>query len=81
MVSDDDIASNNRCEREFLEINKGYDTVGSNIIEFIDRVDNIVTTRMVPNKHDDIIKFLKRENALIIRVLCIEEVCLKRVEP
>ncbi|AMQ07891.1 glycosyltransferase [Sporosarcina psychrophila] len=61
-MDSDDIAVNNRCEREQQEIIKGYDIVGSNIAEFIDTIDNIIATRTVPENHEDIVRFVKKRN-------------------
>ncbi|WP_282154472.1 glycosyltransferase [Cytobacillus gottheilii] len=61
-MDSDDIAVTSRCEKQLLEINKGYDIVGSNIDEFINAVDNIVATRIVPEKHEDILQFIKKRN-------------------
>jgi glycosyltransferase involved in cell wall biosynthesis len=61
-MDSDDIAANNRCERQLEVITKGYDIVGSNIDEFIGTVDNVIASRIVPENHDDIAKFSKKRN-------------------
>lgn len=60
----DDIALENRCElqiKEFLK-NKDLCILGSNIDEFYDDPSRIVSSRIVPSKHRDIIKFARRRN-------------------
>lgn len=60
----DDISVENRCElqvNEFLKNNK-LCILGSNIAEFRDNPDKIISSRMVPTKHNEILKFSRRRN-------------------
>lgn len=60
----DDISIAERCEiqiQKFIE-NSELSIVGSNIDEFYDNPDEIVSSRIVPTKHKDILKFSKRRN-------------------
>lgn len=58
MDSDDYIIPNkNEKQLEFLNKNTKYDIVGSNVDEFIDTTDNVVAHRILPEKHEQIIKF------------------------
>lgn len=60
----DDISKKDRCEKE-LEIfdkEKNVGIVGSNIEEFSKNENDIETIRKVPEKHEDIVKFMKKRN-------------------
>lgn len=60
----DDIAVENRCElqvNEFMK-NEKLSIIGSNIAEFYDDPNEIVSSRVVPSNHKDIIKFSRRRN-------------------
>ncbi len=60
----DDISKKDRCEKE-LEVfakEKNIGIVGSNIEEFSKNENNIEAIRNVPEKHEDILKFMKRRN-------------------
>lgn len=60
----DDISVKERCEiqvKEFINNNK-LSIIGSIIDEFEDDPQQIKTSRIVPLKHDDILKFSKRRN-------------------
>lgn len=58
----DDICELDRCEKQLkiFEEDKLVSVVGSNIEEFIGTVDNAVGQRIVPEKHEDICKYLKK---------------------
>lgn len=60
----DDIANINRFEKQlaFLEKNSSIDIVGSNIAEFEDNIENILSYRVVPKNHSDIIKYAHKRN-------------------
>lgn len=62
----DDICNPQRFELQmkFLDENKEIDVVGSNIDEFEENITNIISVRKVPEKYEDIIKFIKRRNPL-----------------
>ena len=60
----DDISLKNRCELQVYEFikDKELDILGSNIDEFYDNPHEIVSSRIVPTTHDEIIKFSRRRN-------------------
>lgn len=60
----DDVAKLNRCEKqlEVFNYNPNIGIVGSNIEEFSSNIDIIDTIRVVPEFHEDIIKFMKKRN-------------------
>lgn len=60
----DDISFPNRCEKEIkiLEDNEELVLVGAWVDEFIDDPHNIISTRRVPYKYDEICKFARRRN-------------------
>lgn len=60
----DDISIPERCEiqvQKFRE-NSEFSIIGSNIDEFYDDPDEIVSSRIVPAEHKDILRFSKRRN-------------------
>lgn len=60
----DDISIPERCElqiQKFIE-KEELSIIGSNIDEFCDNPDEIVSSRVVPTNHNDILKFSKRRN-------------------
>lgn len=60
----DDISLPERCKKqvdEFIE-DPDLDIVGAIIDEFYDDPDNIVSSRNVPTKHEDIVKFMRRRS-------------------
>jgi len=60
----DDISLENRCELQLKEFDKNSDLciVGTWTNEFFDEPSNIVTSRIVPEKHEDIMKFSRRRS-------------------
>jgi len=63
-MDSDDISVENRCElqvEEFIK-NENLCIVGTMIYEFYDDPDNIVSARIVPKKHEDILKFSRRRS-------------------
>ena len=64
-MDSDDICMPNRLEAEYNMLNKGYDIVGSNTKEFIDNIDNVISTRLMPEAHEDIISYSKTRNPFI----------------
>lgn len=58
----DDYAVRERCEKqlEIFEEHPEYDVVGSNVEEFVDGLDNVVSHVILPEKQDDIVAFAKR---------------------
>ncbi len=63
-MDSDDIANSNRCEEELkmFETDPSLDIVGSNINEFIEKIDNVISKRLLPEKHGNILKFSKERN-------------------
>lgn len=61
-MDSDDISCPNRFEKqlECFEKDENLSLVGSNISEFIDNDQNIISKRNVPEKHQDICKYLKK---------------------
>ena len=61
----DDIAKRDRCERQLLEFEKNpaLDLIGSSVDEFYHSPSEIVSRRVVPQKHEDIYEFAKRRSA------------------
>lgn len=59
IMDSDDYAIPTKFEKQmkFLNEHKNIDAIGSNAIEFIDTVDNIISTRIMPEGHDEIVKF------------------------
>jgi len=60
----DDISLENRCElqvEEFIK-NDELSIVGTMTNEFYNNPNNIVTSRIVPTKHEDILKFSRRRS-------------------
>ena len=61
----DDIAREDRFEKQlrmFVE-NPSLDICGSNIIEFEGNINNVLSKRNVPTKHEEIVKYQKRRSA------------------
>ena len=63
-MDSDDISLTHRCEEQLSEFEKDDELVivGSYIDEFIDTPSNIISSRVVPNTHEEIVKFSKRRN-------------------
>lgn len=64
MMDSDDYSVPDRIEKElnmFLE-NPDLGMVGSNVSEFIDDIDNVVSSVVLPESNEDIIKFSKKRN-------------------
>ncbi len=60
-MDSDDISKCDRIEKLYKEIVNGkHDIVGSNITEFINDENNIVSRRVVPEKDDEIKKYMKK---------------------
>lgn len=60
----DDISLPERCERElnFFENDQSLALIGTNIDEFYDTPDNIVSSRVVPSSNEEIKKYIKRRS-------------------
>ena len=64
-MDSDDIAEPTRLEKEIKLINEGYDLVGSNTIEFMDSIDNIISKRYMPITNEEIILYSKKRNPFV----------------
>lgn len=63
-MDSDDISLPQRCERQLkaFNLNPDLDIIGTQINEFIDNVNNVVSARVVPCECDSIIKFSKKRS-------------------
>jgi len=63
-MDSDDIANTNRCELQLNEFLRDptLDIVGSNVTEFTDSVANVISTRKMPETHEEILAFSYRRN-------------------
>lgn len=62
-MDSDDVSREDRIEKEIKIIReKNVDMVGSNIAEFTDSIENIRAYRVLPENHNEIIKFAKKRN-------------------
>ena len=63
-MDSDDISLPTRCEKQLAEFNKdsNLDIVGTMSSDFIDKADNIISTRIVPIYQSDIYEFAKRRS-------------------
>lgn len=56
----DDIALSNRFQKQFKYlVNSDLDVVGGQLLEFVGDKNNIVSDRVVPERHEDIISMMK----------------------
>lgn len=60
-MDSDDVSENHRFEKQIKYMNE-FDIVGSNVIEFIDDIDNVISIRKMPITTEEIIKFSKKRN-------------------
>lgn len=63
-MDSDDISLPQRCEEQIklFSNNPKLSIVGTNIDEFYDEPTNIISSRIVPQKHEDIVKFIRRRS-------------------
>ena len=63
-MDSDDSSLPERCELQLEEFRKNpqLSIVGTNIDEFYDNPTNIVSSRIVPSEHKEIVKFIKRRS-------------------
>lgn len=63
----DDICDKFRFEKQikYLEEHPECNIIGSNVLEFIDNIENGVGQRNMPESHEEIIKFSKSRNPLV----------------
>ncbi len=60
----DDISLENRCELQIFEFlrNPNLSIIGSNIDEFYESPSEVVSSRIVPSQHEEILRFSKKRN-------------------
>lgn len=64
-MDSDDIAVYNRCEKELGVFEKmNLDVVGSDVIEYDEKMDKQVAYKNVPEKNEDIILMMKKRNPM-----------------
>lgn len=62
-MDSDDISISDRCEQELECFNRyNVDIVSGTVWEFEGSIDNLTVKRILPQNHDDIVKFAKRRN-------------------
>ena len=61
-MDSDDYSCPDRCSKQMQLIESGYDLVGSNIDEFEDDIEKIVSTKHMPKTATDIMKYAKFRN-------------------
>lgn len=62
-MDSDDISAPERAQRELQVMEEqGADIVGSNIIEFVDSIDQTIQERNVPETHKEIVQFAKKRS-------------------
>lgn len=59
IMDSDDFAVKEKFEKQMLYLSEhgDLDAIGSNAVEFLDSINNVISTRIMPEKNDDIIKF------------------------
>lgn len=64
-MDSDDVSNKNRMEKELKIFDKmDVDVVGSNIVEYDQKMKTKFGERIVPEKHDNIIRMLKKRNPM-----------------
>ena len=64
-MDSDDISNKNRMKKELKIFDKmDVDVVGSNIVEYDEKMKTKLTERIVPEDHDDIARMLKKRNPM-----------------
>lgn len=63
-IDSDDYSVPKRIEKEFkvFDSDESIGMVGSNVAEFIDNIKNVICDVILPETHEDIIKFSKKRN-------------------
>lgn len=59
IMDSDDIADEKKFEKQikYISTHPDIDAIGTNAIEFLGKKENVVSTRIMPEKNEDIIKF------------------------
>lgn len=58
----DDYSFPERCARQLTKLEEGYDMVGCNVTEFSSSVDSPNAVRVLPESHEEIVRFSKRRS-------------------
>jgi glycosyltransferase involved in cell wall biosynthesis len=63
-MDSDDISLPDRFEKQmaYINLHPDVDLVGSNIIEYDESMKQVISTRIVPQQHEDICKYMKQRN-------------------
>ena len=63
-MDSDDIADPTRCEKQinYFINNPSYDIIGSNVTEFKNSIEKIVSSRIMPQNQDDILAYSRKRN-------------------
>lgn len=63
-MDSDDFSVPDRIEKQYLQLvkNPELDIIGSSIAEYIDIIENVQAYRLLPEMHDEIVKFSKKRN-------------------
>lgn len=66
-MDSDDYAVPDRCEKQLklFNMDNSLGMVGTYEAEFIDRIENVISIHKVPEKHEDIKKFMRRRCAIL----------------
>jgi len=67
IMDSDDYAVPTKFEKQmkFLEKHDNIDILGSNAVEFLGSTDNIISTRVMPETHEEIMKFARKRCPLV----------------
>ena len=59
IMDSDDIAVNTKFEKQmnYLSLHNDINVIGSNAVEFLDDIDNVISTRIMPETNEEIIEF------------------------
>lgn len=65
-VDTDDLCAENRFEVQvnFLKENPNFDVIGSNMLEYDEKMKHILSLKKVPEKHNEIEKYIKKRNPM-----------------
>lgn len=64
-MDSDDVSNKNRIKKELKVFDKmDVDVVGSNIVEYDEKMKTKLGKRIVPEQHDDIVRMLKKRNPM-----------------
>lgn len=77
----DDISKENRCEKQLRAFTENPELciVGTNIDEFYENPNNVVASRVVPEKHNDILRYSRRRSPFNHPAVMYKKSAVKRV--